>query len=280
MPVAGDHPNDDLIQEGLDSRLDAESQARLESHLADCVDCKRAWEALRWIKDQGLKAHRPDPPANLARQVAEALDAEDARLAPAPPAKSTGWRVALPIRAAAAALAVMAIAAVALFIAGRPDVPTLIARDHSAFARGDLPLGIRTAEVSAMEAYLSRERLPFPARVLDLAMMKYRLVGGSTRSTDGRPSVLLVYKNEEGHLLLCRMYLGSLDDLPAPQERHEHDGVTFFVYGRQELTLVFWPEGHVVCVLSGEGGPSSMLPLAFAKAMKAQVAQGAVPWHP
>ena len=280
MPMAGDHPNDDLIQEGLDSRLDAESQARLEAHLAGCVDCRRAWEALRWIKEQALHAHRPDPPATLARQVAEALDAEDARRVPAPPARATGWRVALSFRPAAAALAVMAIAAVALFLARRTDVPTLIARDHSAFAAGDLPLGIRTADVGAMEAYFTNERLPFPARVLDLAMMKYRLVGGSARPTDGRPSVLLVYRNEDGHLLLCRMYLGSLDELPAPQERHEHDGITFFVYGRQELTLVFWPEGGVVCVLSGEGGPSTMLPLAFAKAMKARVAQESAPWHP
>jgi hypothetical protein len=279
VPVAGDHPSDDLIQEGLDSRLDTETQARLEDHLAACPDCRRGWEALRWVKQEAARVPRPTAPEALARGVGELLDSEDAHSAPAPSTARARWRVPSAVHIVAA-LAVVAIAAAALLLARRADLPSLIARDHAAFAAGDLQPEERTADVRAMEAYFSRAGLPFPARVLDLAMMRYRLRGGSVRVMDGRPGVLLAYQSEDGHLLLCRMYLGSLDDLPAPRERHEHDGLQFLVYERQALTLVFWPEGNVVCVLSGDGGPGVILPLAFAKAMKARLARPLPPGHP
>ncbi len=73
----------------------------------------------------------------------------------------------------------------------------------------------------------------------------------------------------DGADLICEMYPGSLADLPAEGEAHDHEGVRFVVYQRDGLTLVFWPEGSVLCVLAGEGGTDVVLPLAFAKAARA-----------
>lgn len=55
------------------------------------------------------------------------------------------------------------------------------------------------------------------------------------------------------------------------RRRREHDGIPFQIYEAGELTLVFWQEGEVVCVLVGDGPPEAVIALALAKAMKAGV---------
>ena len=120
-----------------------------------------------------------------------------------------------------------------------------------------------------MEAYFSEARLAFPVRVFDLGMMRYELVGGGVHSVRGRRSALFVYRDPDGHDLICQMNQGSLTELPAGGELHDHEGIRFVVYRRDGLTLVFWREGRVLCVLVGEGGTDVVLALASAKAARA-----------
>jgi hypothetical protein len=64
------------------------------------------------------------------------------------------------------------------------------------------------------------------------------------------------------------MYEGSVSDLPDPIERRTNDSIDFYLHREGELTLVFWQEGGVVCVLVGDGDPEAVLGLAFAKAVR------------
>jgi hypothetical protein len=43
----------------------------------------------------------------------------------------------------------------------------------------------------------------------------------------------------------------------------------FVIYERRGVTLVFWMEGDVMCVLSSDIGREEVVGLAFAKAMAA-----------
>jgi len=98
--------------------------------------------------------------------------------------------------------------------------------------------------------------------------MQYTAVGGQVRDLDGRPSALFVYRGPDGQALVCQMYEGRTGDLPRPARRLSRNGIDFLVYEREGLTLVFWQEGDVVCVLTGEGDPQTVVDLAIAKAMK------------
>jgi hypothetical protein len=43
---------------------------------------------------------------------------------------------------------------------------------------------------------------------------------------------------------------------------------SFLIYRRGALTLVFWQEGDVICVLASDIAPEAAVALAFAKAVK------------
>ena len=68
--------------------------------------------------------------------------------------------------------------------------------------------------------------------------------------------------------MLCQMFEGTLGELPEPDETREHDGIRFRIYHREGLTLSFWQEGPVICVLVSDAGSEQVIQLAFAKAMK------------
>jgi hypothetical protein len=65
------------------------------------------------------------------------------------------------------------------------------------------------------------------------------------------------------------MYEGQLADLPRSGDMREHNGIAFQVYRVGALTLVFWQEGTVVCVLASDADAEAVIQLAYAKAVKA-----------
>lgn len=91
--------------------------------------------------------------------------------------------------------------------------------------------------------------------------------GRSKLAVGGRPSALFVYRGERNKILVCQMYEGSARDLPRGAEVRRHGGISFFVYRRDARTLVFWPEGKVLCVLASEAPTEEVVALAFAKAV-------------
>ena len=98
--------------------------------------------------------------------------------------------------------------------------------------------------------------------------MEYQLAGGGVHRRNGRVSALFAYESAKGDRLVCQMYQGTTSDLPGTGDVREHDGITFLVYRLRSLTLAFWQEGPVVCVLVAEGDPEQAIALARAKAIK------------
>ncbi len=255
------HPREEL-QDALDRRLDPARLAEVESHLAGCEPCRRELEALRWTKERTRSAIALELPTDLEARLSRALDEEDR--ASGTRAPRSRLRAIAPFLAAAAAVA-------AIWVFGHfwtGAIPAAIAGELRDYRSGALPLEIRSAEVAALEAYFAEKRLPFPMKVYDLAMMAYPLEGAAVRPVGGSAGALVAYRGPDGRILLCRMYEGRFAGLPAPSERRTNDGITFQVYRDSELTLVFWEEGAVMCVLAGEGDPEAVLGLAFAKAVR------------
>jgi anti-sigma factor RsiW len=254
------------LQDFLDGRLDAARQAEVGAHLEGCSQCRGQLEVLRWVRDVALRQLPGEevPPA-LAARVAAALDAADQRAGPA--ASRTfdrRWR------RWAGAGALLAAAALVLLLAWPPraDLADTVASDFMAYSSGGLALDLRSADGEAVDSLFVAGGIDFRTRVFDLGMMGYQLVGGRVHRIHNRSSALFAYRGPEDRDLVCQMYEGRLADLPPPDDVREHDGIRFQVYRAGELTLVFWQEGAVVCVLASDAASETVIQLAYAKAVK------------
>lgn len=268
------HPHE-ALHEAADGRLDAAARAALDRHLAECEACRAELEAIRWTKAQVAAARNEAPRAAELDAALRHVLANERGLAPEPgtstvvseSARARGgvwrWAVAATGLAAAILLAVWALPRLL-----STDVPTEVASKYQALGAGTLTLGLVTEDVGEIEAWFSQAKLPFDVRVFDLGMMQYRAVGGQVVETNGRPSALFVYRGPEGQSLVCQMYEGRTAELPEPTQRLSHNDIDFLVYEQDGLTLVFWQEGKLVCVLTGAGDPKAVIDLAFAKALK------------
>ncbi|MBM4192850.1 MAG: hypothetical protein FJ202_00520 [Gemmatimonadetes bacterium] len=97
-------------------------------------------------------------------------------------------------------------------------------------------------------------------------MMGFTLVGGRAHRVQGRPSALFTYRGAGGIALVCQMFEARMTELSTPRESRTQNGVTFAIYQVGAATLVFWPEGSIVCVLASTLDPERVIALAVAKA--------------
>ncbi|HEX9579512.1 MAG TPA: zf-HC2 domain-containing protein [Gemmatimonadales bacterium] len=255
------------LQDLLDGRLEAARRPEIEAHLAACERCRRHLDALRWARDVALKQVPIEAlPPGLAARVGAALDAEAAkeRQARHPSLLRRSRRPLLMAATLAAAAAI-------LFLVSRrsPDgIVLAVASDFLSVRRQGLLLETESSDPVAIEQFFRASGITFRTRVFDLAMMQYRLTGGRVHSLQGRPSALFVYRGPSDRTLVCQMYQGKATDLGAPDESRENDGITFSVFRQGPLTLVFWEEGDVLCVLASDAPAEEVIQLAYAKAVK------------
>ena len=143
-----------------------------------------------------------------------------------------------------------------------------MAIDVHRFNEGDWSLEMETSDVSALEAFFVEQGIDFETRVFDLAMMNFQLVGGSKHRLAGGPSAAFVYSGPERLRILCQMFRGKIEDLPKTDDIREHDGIRFYSYQVNCVSMTFWREGNVICVLASMGSLEEVVALAFAKAVK------------
>jgi anti-sigma factor RsiW len=272
-----EHARHDLdeLSELLDGRLPEARRREVVERLRECAECRDAQASLQWVKGQAQRLASAEAPAGLEAAVQAALrPAGGGKVAMMEaPTRWARWRRHRPAVAAAAAAALIIGLAFVLSRLGPPNhspLPEAVAQDVGSRAEGRLELVIEASDARRLELFLGDQRLGFETRVLDLAMMGFDLVGGGATPLAGRPSALMVYRETATGLeILCRMLRESLAALPPPHETRQHDGIPFQVYHQGDVTVVFWPEGPVLCALAGRGEPEALVQLAFGKAMKA-----------
>ena len=150
----------------------------------------------------------------------------------------------------------------------RLDLPAEVARDYGNYKADRLPLMLRTEDVNEMEKFFSEEGIPYRTRVFDLGMMNYRLLGGRVHKLTNRKSAFFIYRGKGDAILVCQMYPGQITELPPGAAQRVNNGIRFYVYRLKGLTLTFWQEGAVTCVLASDIDPEQLVQLAFAKAVK------------
>lgn len=284
----------DKLQELADGRLVHEDLASAREHLEQCAQCERELRALIWAKGEFRKSYPILPVPSIVRSnILAALDNED-RLSVFP-ASISGWSFLTTRRTVLAfgVLALFGFAGFALFFAVREDltsknvevaeftlpsptpvairyneIPQQASNDFLDYKSRQLPLVLKTTNVSRMEKFFAENGIDFETRVFDLGMMGYRLVGGRVNRLHDRTSSLFVYRGEKGETLVCQMYPGKVAELPRQASIREDNGISFFVYSESGITTIFWQEGNVICVLASDIDQEKLVDLAFAKAVK------------
>jgi anti-sigma factor RsiW len=251
----------DEIQDLLDGRLDPSRRAEIEEHLEACAECRRGFVAVRLTKELLARTLRSEIDSSPdSSRLGTLLDDED---------RGAGRRgFAGVLKWSAAALVLLTIVAAFFWYGRRDSVTETVAHDFTESRSGSLRLELETTEPEALERFFAQRGIVFETRVFDLGMMGYQVVGGRVHALGGRPSALFLYRNAEGRLLLCQMFEARMEELEAPDETRVHDGIRFQVYRRDGLTLVFWQEGTVVCVLVSDLPSEEIVQLAFAKAVR------------
>jgi anti-sigma factor RsiW len=250
----------DELSDLLDGRLPADRREAVEERLRACDDCVAALDAMRWARAKAGGLASQAGPRDLEERLRAAMARADAS------------RARRPALLVAAGLIGALAGSLVLRHHGPPAVslPEAAAAGVSEYRDGGTTLDLATAEPASLEAHFAGRGLDFPTRVFDLGMMGYRLEGGRVAEVSGRPAAFFVYRDESGAEVVCQMFRGRLVELPPPVDRRSHGEIPFQIYRSEGFTLVFWPEGDVLCVLSGEGDPEALIELAFAKAMKAR----------
>lgn len=263
--MSDDHYPGEELQDLLDGRLGERARAAIEAHVARCPRCRQEVAVLERARAAARGLPPLAQPADLAIQVARALDVED---------RASG-RGATRLRilrrwplAAAGLVAAVGLVALLMLASGTADLPAAVARDFEGYRDARLALDLETGEPAALERFFVERGIAYPTRVFDLAMMRYRLAGGRVHRLASRPSAFFAYIGPDATPLICQMYRGTIAELPSVAEERVHAGITFRIYRVSGVTLVFWQEGVVVCVLASEGNAEEIVQLAYAKAVR------------
>ena len=252
------HPDLEL-QDLVDQRLDADDQARVEAHLATCDACRATLDALRRARAAARALPRVEAPPVLLHAITEELR-QSARQRDGRQPVSRRRVVGYGLAAAAAALA-------GLYLGRREDLPAAAIDNASTSPEAGKASSLLTPDPAALERFFA-SRVTFHVRVYDLGMMRYRLLGGRIGTVRWHPAAIYTYAGPTDARLTCEMYPGTVVELPQPDERREHNGITFLVYRRGRTTAVFWQEGEVVCAAVSDISTEDVVALAFAKAIR------------
>ncbi len=265
------------MQELLDDRLNYDARPEVQRHLESCQECKREFEALSWTKEISrqqfeLKAM----PAKLEESISKALDLEDCGSRVGLFSRPFRWPPRRALLTYGFILAAAVVLVLSYSILRKPGLPTetaslplAVARDYRNYQTETLPLSLETGNEKELERFFLSAGIAFDTRVFDLGMMNYHLLGGRIHQLIGRQSALFVYRGKNRRVLICQMYPGHATELPpGGATLREEKGILFYIYRDDGLTIVFWQEGAVFCVLTSDGDPEEVVQLAVAKSVK------------
>ena len=256
-----EHVHDPLeLQDFLDGRLTGADEARVRRQPEACADCRTELSEIergRSLARQFIR--RVEAPRDALTHIQDVMDVS----ADVPGTRPVTRRRFVGYGLAAAAAGVVA----ALYVRRRTNLPGAVISLYDTYARPDVTFAMATGDAARLEQFFN-ERIPIRIHVIDLGMMQYHLLGGSVEQIAGRPSAASTYAGPGAQRLVCVMFGGRLDELPAPSRRETFNGIAFSIYRQRQTTAVFWAEGPLICALVSDLSTEDVLALAHAKAMK------------
>ncbi len=260
----------ELITAWVDGELLDPERSSLETHLVECVGCRRTLEEERALK-QAIRGYRERIHASgeLRRRILS-----DQRIFPEQKSSPRSWRdyvrtLPHPVSAALAVALLLAIAlpTFVLLKSSREPIAVAALETYDRFIKGQLPVR-RTDNANEIVEQLTRTvGGHFHPMGYDLTAMGLRPVAGLVREIDGRKVLVAIYQGQGG-TLFCYTFIGSEVDAPPDAARFFDLGkkMSFYAFSRGKVNAVLHREGEVICILASEMPMEELLALAQSKA--------------
>ncbi len=174
-----------LLHGLLDGELDAANTLKCEQHIAACVACASAYQALvvqrNMIRAAGLRDVAPD---RLRRRVGGMLDRKKNTLRFGRPVRAVGWAAAAAIAAGLFAFAI---------IPRGPDLGEQVAESHVRSLMANHLVDVASTDHHNVKPWFAGH-LDFAPPVYDLESQGYTLAGGRVDYLNARAVAAVVYR--------------------------------------------------------------------------------------
>lgn len=257
--------NDRLrLQDYLDNRLDEASRKKVESRLADSPEWADELEYLkvsREVSRSGLDKIRM--PEGLKTQIQAAVSEELAKS----PRRSRLAGKRIPFRFQILAAAATLILALGLYFSAPAPAagPAGIVADiFQGYEAGTRSMQFTPTSSKCIEDHLAGMGMTWNQNMIELE--GHRFTGGCITQTEDCDYATFAYRNDQNKLVTCQMFPGKLGKLPGHYEHRIQRGKNFMVARTDGLTMTFWQDGDMICVLSAEGDREAAIQLAVSKA--------------
>jgi len=222
-----------LIAAYADGELDAVRMLEMETHLANCPACTRAWRELQQLRKSVRQESLYHPaPAALRRNVLAALKAQTQ---PATTRSFWNWFKIVP---ALSGTAIICLAALLTVTLSRPSAHDQLTQElvssHIRSLMASHALDVISTDQHTVKPWFNG-RVDFAPPVKDLAAQGFPLIGGRLDYVQNRTVAALVFQRNK-HFINVFIWPGS-ENAPAPNI----DTV------RQGFNLIHWTQGGMTC---------------------------------
>jgi mycothiol system anti-sigma-R factor len=261
----------ELITALVDNELTGSERDRLQTHLAGCSPCQRAYAAEAELKQSVQRSSAVVMPATLRRRIERNITTTAGK----PRAKEAyglgwwlnlrGWR---PMFTTALVLVGIALG---IYFRWPPDgVVTTAIATHQDLLLGKTLL-VRTDSPVALREQMARAvGGRFAPMAFDFSTIGLYPVAGFAQKIGGREVLVTVYEGR-GPAITCYTLLGSEADAPANAERFFDADMkmSFYSYSRDGVNALLHKEGNVICILVSKMPSADLLALLRGKSAHA-----------
>jgi anti-sigma factor (TIGR02949 family) len=253
----------------VDDELSAEERLAIESHLAQCSECRSQLERETALKgDLRRVSATITTPQALRRQIAVQLSELNVDRPVARKSFNRSWFGLPRLRPAwALAIALMIVAVFAYQWRPGQDIAAVALTTHESIVNGK-ELLVRAGDSGQLRKNLALAvNNRFAPVALDLSMAKLRPVAGLVKKIGDRRVLVTVYEGDRP-TITCYTFLGTEADAPKNAElfRDDEMRVNFYIFSKDQMSAVMHQEGEVICILIAKMAPAELLDLLRGKA--------------
>ena len=256
------------ITASVDNELSADERVAIESHLAECQDCRTQLARETALKrDLKLTGATVAIPQALRAKIEGEVNELGAGTRAAKESFSRAWLSVPRLWPVwGFAIVLLMIAALAYQLRPEQDLAATAMATHESVINGKVTLA-RFGDPGELRKELALAvKNRFAPVALDLSMAKLQAVAGFVKKIGDREVLVTVYEGD-GPTITCYTFLGTETDAPKNAElfRDNEMRVNFFIFSQDNLSGVMHQEGEVICILIAKLAPADILHLLRGK---------------